>query len=63
MDEKTLAEKCFEYRVANDLNQTEMAALCKLHQQTIHNCESGKRIGRMSAAKICAVIGDEIKEE
>jgi len=56
---KTLAERCFEYRVAHDLSQQEMAKLCRVHWLTINNCENGKTVSKMTAAKIMAVIGQE----
>lgn len=56
MEEKTLAEKCFAYRVAFDLTQAEMAQQCNVHWLTIHNCEAGKNLRRMTAAKISSVV-------
>jgi len=59
---KTLGIKCFEYRVKHELNQQEMAALCRVHWLTILHCEQEKPLRRMTAAKIAAVVGKDEKE-
>lgn len=57
--EKTIGERCFEYRVAHDLSQQAMGKLCKLNWLTINKCEKGLPIRKMSAAKILLIIEKE----
>lgn len=57
--EKTLAEKCFAYRVKYGLSQQEMAKKCRVHWLTINNCEHGKNVSKMTEAKILSVVSED----
>lgn len=56
MNEKTLAERCKEYREKHHLSKRGMADLCVVHVNTISNIENGKPLCGTTVKRVERVI-------
>ena len=56
-----LSDRMIRFRAERNMNQRELASLCRLTVQTIGNIENGRRQGitKLTLAKIERVIGEQ----
>ena len=60
----TLSEKIIEYRARNDLSQSEFAAKVGVGRDIIGRAENGRKVSRLTEAKINLVLkGESIGKE
>ena len=55
----TLAEEIIKYRAKHDINQCEMARLCRVDRATIVKLEKGVNCSKITEAKIRLIIDEE----